>query len=663
MRARRQVTELRADDLRFTAEEATVFLSQTMGLSLQPEAIEALEARTEGWIAGLQLAALSLQGRSPQAVKRFIAAFSGSNRYVVDYLVDEVLRQQPERLQTFLLRTSILARVSAPLASFVLTGESTAARDAASQATLEELDRRHVFVVALDDVRQWYRYHHLFGDALRQRLAAATPADQVAELHRRAAFWLEGQGWMQEAIDHLVQAQAHEEAGRLIARAGWALLGQGMPVLRAGSWLAALPDSVIQGNPRLCTLQAILAAGDTTVDEMEGWLHGAEAAVDAGGFEEDEQAIRGEIAALRTLAAALRGDAAQAVTSAEQALELLAPGDWVMQSIVLMSRGLAHLLQGDLQAAEQAYLSASALGRVRGNEGLALTAGGNLVYIERMRGALGAALVTGEDVLRWVNARADHAGEIVGPVLHATVADLLRERNDLEEALRHIIVARAPNAGPEFPEREVVRITSFVLARVLQARGELTEALAVANQAKELFRRYGDAWSVGVMEAFEAQVWVAQGNLPAAIHWHEHVRQAHERPHLGFSASFAVYEYEHLDVAPIQVLIAQGRSTFDAPALRRALDLTGETLTRARTMNLPWLQIKALVLRALAHDGLGEDAAIAVLGEALELAAPEGYRRVFLDEGAALGKLLRRAVTRNTTPDYVRDLLAAPPVR
>jgi LuxR family transcriptional regulator, maltose regulon positive regulatory protein len=665
LRARRLVTELRADDLRFTAEEAAAYLSQTMGLSLQPDTIEALEARTEGWIAGLQLAALSLQGRSPEAIERFIATFSGSHRYVVDYLVDEVLGQQTEALQTFLLRTSILDRFSAPLASFVLTGESTAAGDAASQTSLEELDRRNVFVVALDDVRQWYRYHHLFGDALRQRLCTMMPEAQVGQLHRRAAVWLERQGLVRKAIDHLIQAQAYQEAGRLVAQAGWALLDQGVPVARVGTWMAALPEPVIRANPRLCTLKAMLAP--PLWDEMDLWLHRAETALEAGGPDWDDRVVRGEIAALRTLSAARREETAQVVTYAEQALELLSDGDWALRGIVGLSQGLASLLQGDTQGAERAYAGVATVGTVQGIVDLALVAGENQAFMERMQGALGAALATCEDLLHWVDARAHHSGEVVGPVLHAAVADLLREQNDLDGALRHITLARAPHGETEILDSEAERVTSIVLARVEQARGDLNGALATARQVKEMFRSLGDTWSVGMMEAFEAQVWVAQGNLPAAMNWYEHAGQTQERPHLGYmahSAFFAVYEYEHLDVAPIQVLIAQGRSTSDTHALYHALDLVDEKLAKAQTRNLPWLRIKVLALQALAHDALRDtDAAQAALGQSLELAAPEGYVRIFLDEGVAMADLLQRAVIQSPIKGFVQDLLAATPMR
>jgi len=668
LRARRLVTELRADDLRFTAEEAAAYLSQTMGLFLQPEAIEALEARTEGWIAGLQLAALSLQGRSPEAIEQFIATFSGSHRYVVDYLVDEVLGQQPEALQTFLLRTSILDRFSAPLASFVLTGErhpeGTRAEGAATQMMLEELDRRNVFVVALDDVRQWYRYHHLFGDALRQRLSTAMPEEQVGQLHRRAADWLERQRLVREAIDHLIQAQAYQEAGRLVAQAGWALLDQGVPVARVGTWMAALPEPVILANPRLCTLKAMLAP--PLWDEMDLWLHRAETALEAGGSDWDDRVVRGEIAALRTLSAARREETAQVVTYAEQALELLSDGDWALRGIVGLSQGLASLLQGDTRGAERAYAGVATVGTVQGIVDLALVAGENQALMERMQGALGAALATCEDLLHWVDARAHHSGEVVGPILHAAVADLLREQNDLDGALRHITLARAPHGETEILDSEAERVTSIVLARVEQARGDLNGALAAARQVKEMFRSLGDTWSVGMIEAFEAQVWVAQGNLPAAMHWYEHAGQMQERPHLGYmvhSAFFAVYEYEHLDVAAIQVLIVKGRSTSDTRALHHALDLVDEKLAKAQTRNLPWLRIKALALQALAHDALRDtDAAQAALGQSLELAAPEGYVRIFLDEGAAMTDLLQRAAIQSPVPDYLQDLLAATPM-
>src|SRR5439155_2974116 len=217
LRAQGAVTEVRAADLRFTREEAAAFLTEVMGMPLSAEAIQALEARTEGWIVGLQLAALSLQGRPAEGIAPFIAAFTGSHRYVLDYLIDEVLLRQPEAVQTFLLHTCILDRLCAPLCAAVAGDEGVPADGiAASRALLEGVERANLFLVPLDEERQWYRYHHLFADALRQRLRSGTPLPDTALLHRRASAWFEGQGLLEEAISHALSAGAFEHAAVLI---------------------------------------------------------------------------------------------------------------------------------------------------------------------------------------------------------------------------------------------------------------------------------------------------------------------------------------------------------------------------------------------------------------------------------------------------------------
>jgi LuxR family maltose regulon positive regulatory protein len=365
LRARGALAELRADDLRFTPAEVAGFLAEVMGLSLPPKAIEALAARTEGWIAGLQLAALSLQGRSPEAMEAFVATFAGSNRHVVDYLVDEVLVRQSAPAQAFLLRTAILERLCAPLCAYVLEGEPTGGEPTGgraitpggrgSQERLEELEHRNVFLVALDDAREWYRYHNLFRDALRQRLGQALPPAEVALLHRRASTWLERHDLLPEAIEQALAGRAFEAASRLIAQVGWTRFAAGAPLETVGAWLQSLPDTVVRRNPRLCVLQAFLLADDRTVGAMEGWLTAGEQALEAADPTPVARTIRGNLAALRAVAATLRGDTPQAVAYGERALGLLESDAVLMRGVVWMSQGklpaAVHWLQGADQQA------------------------------------------------------------------------------------------------------------------------------------------------------------------------------------------------------------------------------------------------------------------------------------------------------------------------
>lgn len=680
LRARGTLTELRADDLRFTPAEAAPFLSEVMDLTLPAGAVEALAARTEGWVAGLQLAALSLQGRSPAATDAFIATFTGSHRHVVDYLVDEVLLRQPAPVQAFLLRTAILDRLSAPLCAFVLEAESADSESADSEFTepmggaplslgaaetqerLEELERRNVFVVALDDAREWYRYHHLFRDALRQRLGQALAPSEVARLHRRASAWLERHGVLRDALEHALAGGAFEAAARLLAPVGWAQLAVGAPLGPVRGWLEALPDAAVRREPRLCVLRAFLLADVPTMDEMERWLSAAEAALEtAGPAAGSGETVQGEITALRAFIAALRGDAPQALSYGEQALELLEGDAVVMRGMVWLSQASAYLSLGDAQRAERASASAAALGRATGHAPIACIAGAHQAYVQRGQGALRQAIATCRETLEWSRAHAPVYRDLNGP-LHAALADLLRERNDLDAARQYIdqTVAVGTDVGVLRSDYDLIFL--IVLARVTLARGDLAGALAVAREAKERFQTHHDAWSVELLEALEAQVWVAQGNLPAALQWMERAGQKQAAPLLGFRSYFAVYAYEHLDIAPVQVLLAQGRRASDTQALRRALELLDHAHEKAQAQGLPWLRIKSFALQALGHQALGDAAqALAALEQALELAALEGYVRVFLDEGAPMVELLRQAATRRTPPPYVHRLLALAP--
>jgi LuxR family transcriptional regulator, maltose regulon positive regulatory protein len=269
LRVRGQMSELRAADLRFTADEAAAFLHQIMGLSLSADEVVALEVRTEGWVAGLQLAGLSLQGRPPAEAATFIAAFTGSHRYLVDYLMDEVLLRQPEEVQSFLVHTCILERLCAPLCAAVIDGDDPKAESiAGSQEMLEQLERNNVFLIPLDDERRWYRYHHLFADTLRRLPLVKVTVPDASILHRRAGIWLEQHGLLHEAIGHTLAAGAHEHAADLIGRAARTLGARG-EIQTISTWLRALPETTLRARPQLSVVYAWLL-----VDMRDS--HGAE---------------------------------------------------------------------------------------------------------------------------------------------------------------------------------------------------------------------------------------------------------------------------------------------------------------------------------------------------------------------------------------------------
>jgi LuxR family maltose regulon positive regulatory protein len=353
LRARGHLTEVRAADLRFTPSEAAAFLTQGMGLKLSAEDIAALERRTEGWIAGLQLAALSLQGH--EDATSFIASFTGSHHFVLDYLLEEVLGQQSERIQQFLLRTSILDRMSGPLCDAVVL-DSTAS----GQATLEHLEHANLFLVPLDNERRWYRYHHLFAELLRQRLhqsTASSPQDEgrgVDELHLRASQWYEDQGLSIEAFQHAAAAHDVERAARLIEGDGMPLQFRGAvtPVLH---WLESLPKTVLDARPSLWVMYASALSMTGHLTDIEPKLQAAEAAMPRAEPEDTTRNLVGHIAAIRALLAAAQNQVEPMLAQSRRALEYLHPNDLSSRPFTLWTLGFASFLQGDRARARQAY--------------------------------------------------------------------------------------------------------------------------------------------------------------------------------------------------------------------------------------------------------------------------------------------------------------------
>src|SRR5205085_3610308 len=321
LRGRGHVTELRAADLRFTAEEAAAFLQQIMGMSLSADDVEALAVRTEGWIAGLQLAGLSLQGRPPAEAATFIAAFTGSHRYLVDYLMDEVLLRQPEEVQRFLAHTCILERLCAPLCAAVIDGDDPEKAEsiAGSQEMLESLERNNVFLTPLDDERRWYRYHHLFADTLRRLHIVTVTVPEASVLHRRAGVWFEQHGLLHEAIGHTLAAGAHEHAADLIGRAAPTLATRG-ETQTLSTWLWVLPETTLRARPQLCVMYAWLLFDMRDPHGAERYLRHAEAALTTAGTEEARN-LRAVIAAGRAIVLVTTGDASLAIPQAQAALD------------------------------------------------------------------------------------------------------------------------------------------------------------------------------------------------------------------------------------------------------------------------------------------------------------------------------------------------------
>ncbi len=635
LRGRGELLEVRASDLRFTSQEAATYLNDAMGLDLTAADVDALEARTEGWIAALQLAALSLRGRADPAA--FISDFAGDDRFVVDYLIDEVLDRQTDDVRTFLLETSILNRLTTSLCAAV-TGRNDA------RTTLEALERSNLFLVALDDRRQWYRYHHLFGDVLRARLAAERP-ERVVDLHRRASDWFDVDGDRAEAIRHAMAAGDFTKAAELVELA-IPDLGQARQDATMRALLDALPSDVFANRPVLTLglVGAHMVTGDTAgvgelLDDIERWVGPDRPAGmvvhDHAGF----RRLPAQAAMYRAALALLRGDLAETVAHGERAARLSDAGDHFGHGSAAALIGLAHWAGGDLEAAERQYAAAIAAFERAGFLADILGCSLGLADMQVAQGRLGAAertLIAGLDL-------GITKGPLRGtPDMHLGLGELHFERNELEaaaEQLRASLELGDHLALPQHASRWRV-----LDARLRTARGDHSGALALLAEAE---RRYDTDYSPKArpVTATTARLRLAAGDIAGAEHW-----AAGAGLRLDDEPAY-LRDYEQLTFA--RLLLATGRPT-DAIGLLQRILAAAEAGHRAGNA------IEALALLALAHDAAAHTTpALAALEEALTRAGVEGFVRIFLDVGAPMTTLLQTAVRHGRAAEQAAALLAA----
>jgi LuxR family transcriptional regulator, maltose regulon positive regulatory protein len=653
LRARGHLTELRAADLRFTASEAAEFLNQGMGLSLSAADIAALEDRTEGWIAGLQLAALSLQGH--QDVPGFIRAFTGDHRYIVDYLVEEVLQRQPEPVRSFLLQTSILDRLHGPLCDAVTALEEGNAR-------LEALERGNFFVVPLDDQRHWYRYHHLFGEVLRAHLMAEQP-DQVSTLHRRASKWYQQHGSADNAIRHALAAEDFERAADLVELAVPAMRRSRQEATLLG-WLKALPDELVRFRPVLSAgyASALLSSGE--LEGMEARLRDAErwlattadlrerpespAAEMVVVDEEEFRRLPGMIALVRAGQALARGDMSETVKNARRALELAPEDDHLMRGGPASQLGLVSWTSGDLEAARRMTADGMTNVRLAGYISDAIGCAIVLADIQIAQGHLHEAMTTYERALQW--ATAPGAPVLRGAAdMYVGMSALHREHNDLKTATQHLLRSQALGELAELPQNPYR--WRVAMARIREAQGDLDGALDLLDKAERVY--VGDfSPNVRPVAAWKTRVLVVQGRFGEALGW------AREQ---GLEASddlSYLREFEHITLA--RVLLARYPVDRTDRSIQGVVGLLERLLPAAQAGGRTGNVIEILLLQALAHQTQGDlPAALVPLERALTLAEPEGYVRSFVDEGPPMAVLLEEAAKHGIAPNYVRQLLAA----
>ncbi len=642
LRARGQMVELRAADLSFTEPEAAQFLNDLMGLHLDAASIAVLEARTEGWIAGLQMAALSMRDR--EDVRGFIEDFSGTNRHVLDYLLEEVLTREPEAVQAFLLQTAVLTRLTGPLCDAV-TGASD------SQVILESLERRNLFVVPLDDERIWYRYHHLFADLLQARLYQSGP-ERVRQLLSRAAEWCAHSGQIVEAVDYAFAAQDFERAAGLIERYWDQAAGEG-EIETVWSWLCALPENTIRNSAPLSVTYCWLIWFQGRTGEVEAHLLDAERVVHDMGVtgvnEETHAGLHAELAALRSIVARYHNDFETAVTLAERALDLI-PQKLLPQASAQL-HGLVFMVlasgcdgAGDLDKAARAYAEAIRWNQVGTNAAGVTGITYRLVGSLRLLGRLRAAYAACREALEYVQAQGMTRLPATG-ILHIAMSEVLVERNELEAAEAHL--ARGIELGKGSGRLDAVKNAAYALSRLRQARQDTHGALAAIQEAEAALGERPYPLAKAELLAFKTRILVRQGSLNEAAQcaWEAVQLVGEDRGQTGQIVALAVS----------RVLAAQCR-----PA--EAIDHLTSSLVDAERGGRWGVVIELLVLRALALARRGDTReAVADLERALALAEPEGYSRVFLDEGPPMQMLLTQWLARagtNPLRDFARQLLS-----
>ena len=633
LRVRQQMTELRVAELRFANTEAAEFLNQVMGLNLSAEDIAALESRTEGWIAGLQLAALSMQGH--QDTTSFIKSFTGSHHFVLDYLIEEVLQRQSANVQDFLLRTSILNRLCGSLCDAVLFDSSVA-----GQVTLESLERANLFIVSLDNERHWYRYHHLFADLLQQRLRQST--FDVAELHKRASVWYEANDNLAEAFHHAHAAGDFERAARL-AEAAWQGMERSFQTAAWLGWVKQLPNAIVCSRPRVC-LQLGSAYMDAGNPEMsETYLQNAEGALAGVMDEVESKSILGNIALIRASNAQNQGNLAETVKYAELSLQLIPQDNFYLRAQAVITLELTHWATGNLEASLRAMYAWTDDMQRSGNQVFVIASAFAVADMQVILGRLGEA----EKTLRQAIQQAAELGreaELVTAHHHLGLALLAHERGDEVTKTQRLQIAA--ELGQRTTLVDWTHRWNLAQARLKESAGEWDAALDLLDEARRGYVKTAIP-HLQPIDAHKARAYLKQGRLDKAQSW---VRER------GLSVNDEVNylgEYEHLTLA--RVRLAECSFTGVGELLERLLALA-ETQKRIGSV------IEILLTQALVHQAQGNrPQTLAALEHALALAEPEGYLRIFVDEGEPMRFMISdfRFKIEKSLAKYAEKLLSA----
>jgi LuxR family transcriptional regulator, maltose regulon positive regulatory protein len=611
LRARGQLTELRATDLRFTPAETAEFLNRVMRLNLSEGDVAALEARTEGWIAGLQLAAISMQGLTDAA--SFIQSFTGSNRFVLDYLLEEVLERQPIDTKNFLLYTSILDRICGPLCEAVL-----GATPGSGQSTLEALERANLFIVPLDNERRWYRYHHLFGELLRKRLGSS---QELPKYHLRASEWYEANDDLAEAFNHALAGGDFERAARL-AEVAWQGMDRSFQTAAWLGWVNKLPNGVVCSRPRLCVQIGWAFSDIGDLDSSETYLQNAERAL-AGVMDQDEsRSLQGIIALIRASNAQILGNLVETVRYAELSIRLIPEDDIYLRASAAITLEFTHWATGNLEASLRAMHTWVEDMQKLGNQMFAIASAFAVADMQVTLGLLGDAEKTLRQAILQAAAQGREA-ESVTAHHHLGLALLSHERGDDKATAEHL--QTAANLGKSSTLVDWPYRWNLAQARLKESAGEWDAALKSLDEAQRVYVK-NPVPMLQPVEAHKARVYLKQGRLDKARAWarERNLSVRDEANYLG--------EYEYLTLARAR-LVERSFEGIDQ-LLERMLALAEN---QKRTGSV----IEILLTQALLHQAQGnQPQALAALERALTLAEPEGYLRIFVDEGEPMRMLM-----------------------
>jgi LuxR family maltose regulon positive regulatory protein len=632
LRAHNQLAEIRAADLRFDRSEASQFLNEVMRLDLSHQEIEALETRTEGWITGLQLAALSLRGYDRPKISEFIRTFSGSNRYILDFLSEEVIKSQPANVQTFMLRTSILDRLSASLCNAV-----TQSND--SQKYLEQLEQSNLFVTALDQDRQWYRYHHLFADLLRNRLRHSHP-EILPELHRRASAWYREDGQFAEAIQHANSVQDYALATSIIEQAANALnmiSGWGQVL----HWIQSMPDEEVYSRPNLALLNAWGLVLTDQTDQVESLISYVEQYLDDNPKGASSQSWAGQITVIGARLAYLKGEFESAISYSQRATDLIATGELTIRYFLLMTLGLSYVSVGKLSEASQALEKAYQYSVEIGNPVAELEAIGTLAEVQEVQGYLHQAVETYRRILKSAGDRVDLS------VLsaHYHLGNVLYEWYQLKQAQHHLEICLSQAEALHHPEAGL--LASLWLARVALAQGESDRAAELVLSVEKETAKKAETIVSPYITGFISMLKLSLGvQVEAASSSSKNLSLPQEIPYTSFLYSKLEY-------------LTQVRLMLSLNHITEAESLVNRMFPVAETIGDTGCVIELLALKALVLQRQGQTtSAMMALTQALQRAHSESFIATFVNLGAPMAELLRRAKNQEILPDFVSRLIA-----